>query len=306
MANTLKIKRSAYDGSAAPGSGALVAGELSIAQGSKKLYIGREHTNLGAVEEYHLPLLTDLTANSTSFGLAVASGDANNNAYTLTLASGVAGDGLTLSSHVLNVSVDSAQIANGSIDFAHMSANSIDSDQYVDGSIDNVHLAGSIANAKLANSSTTVAGDSGSSAVSLGGTLTIAGTANEIVTSESGGTLTIALPDNVTIGGNLTVDGTTTTVNSTTVTIDDTIFTLGGDGAAGSDDNKDRGIEFKWHNGSAAKVGFFGMDDSDSKFKFIPDGAVTTEVSSGAVGSSEWNDVEAATISGATIDCGSF
>ena len=306
MANTLKIKRSAYDGTSAPGNDALVAGELAIAQGSKKLYIGREHTNLGAVEEYHLPLLTDLTANATSFGLTVASGDANNNAYTLTLASGVAGDGLSLSSHALNVSVDSAQIVNGSIDLAHMSANSVDSTQYVDGSIDNEHLAGSIANAKLSNSTFTIAGDSGTSAVALGETLTIVGTANEVTAVESGKTVTIGMPDDIVITGDLTVNGTTTTVNSTAVTIDDPVFTLGGDSAPGSDDNKDRGIEFRWHNGSAAKIGFFGMDDTDSKFKYIPIAGNSSEVFSGSVGSSEWDDVEAASISGATIDCGSF
>jgi len=36
---------------------------------------------------------------------------------------------------------DSAEIAAGAIDLAHMSVNSIDSDQYVDGSIDNAHIA---------------------------------------------------------------------------------------------------------------------------------------------------------------------
>ena len=84
--------------------------------------------------------------------------------------------------------------------------------------------------------------------------------------------------------GNLTVNGTTTTVNSTVVTIDDPIFTLGGDSAPGSDDNKDRGIEFRWHNGSAAKVGFFGYDDSAGKFTFIPDATNSSEVFSGTAG----------------------
>jgi len=84
--------------------------------------------------------------------------------------------------------------------------------------------------------------------------------------------------------GNLTVNGTTTTVNSTTVTIDDPIFTLGGDSAPGSDDNKDRGIEFRWHNGSAAKIGFFGFDDSTGKFTFIPDATNSSEVFSGTAG----------------------
>ena len=76
---------------------------------------------------------------------------------------------------------------------------------------------------------------------------------------------------NVAVSGNLPLSGTTTTVNSTTTTVDDPVFTIGGDSAPGSDDNKDRGIEFRWHNGSAAKVGFFGFDDSTGKFTFIPD-----------------------------------
>lgn len=89
---------------------------------------------------------------------------------------------------------------------------------------------------------------------------------------------------NLVLGGNLTVNGTTSTVNSTTVTIDDPIFTLGGDTAPGSDDNKDRGIEFNWHNGSTAKVGFFGFDDSAGKFTFIPDATNSSEVFSGSAG----------------------
>tara|TARA_X000000950_G_scaffold66556_3_gene82080 strand:- start:14996 stop:16528 length:1533 start_codon:yes stop_codon:yes gene_type:complete len=93
-----------------------------------------------------------------------------------------------------------------------------------------------------------------------------------------------AIGGNLTVTGNLTVNGTTTTVNSTTTTVDDPIFTLGGDTAPGSDDNKDRGIEFRYHTGSAAKVGFFGFDDSTGKFTFIPDATNNTEVFSGTAG----------------------
>ena len=89
---------------------------------------------------------------------------------------------------------------------------------------------------------------------------------------------------NVVVGGNLTVNGTTTTVNSTTTTVDDPVFTLGGDTAPSSDDNKDRGIEFNYHTGSAAKVGFFGYDDSAGKFTFIADATNSSEVFSGSPG----------------------
>lgn len=136
-----------------------------------------------------------------------------------------------------------------------------------------------------------IAGDSGTGAVDLDSqSLTIAGTSNEIETSASGQTITIGLPNNVTVGnnltvdGNLTVNGTQTTVNSTTVTVDDPIFVVGGDSAPGSDDNKDRGIEFRWHNGSAAKLGFFGFDDSTGKFTFVPDATDNSAIISGTKG----------------------
>lgn len=58
---------------------------------------------------------------------------------------------------------------------------------------------------------------------------------------------------NAIITGNLTVNGTTTTVNSTTTTLDDPILTLGGDTAPTSDDNKDRGIEFRYYTGVLQK-----------------------------------------------------
>ena len=95
---------------------------------------------------------------------------------------------------------------------------------------------------------------------------------------------TITTTGAITVGGDLTVNGTTTTVKSTTITVDDPIFTLGGDSAPGSDDNKDRGIEFRYHTGTAAKIGFFGYDDSESAFTFIPDASNSSEVFSGTVG----------------------
>ncbi len=102
---------------------------------------------------------------------------------------------------------------------------------------------------------------------------------------------TITTTGAVTVGGDLTVNGTTTTVNSTTITVDDPIFTLGGDTAPGSDDNKDRGIEFRYHNGTAAKIGFFGWDDSATAFTFIPDATNSSEVFSGTVGNAVFGNI---------------
>ena len=120
-----------------------------------------------------------------------------------------------------------------------------------------------------------------------GGTIGSASDADAISISASG---------DVTISQDLIVNGTTTTVNSTTVTIDDPIFTVGGDSAPGSDDNKDRGIEFRYHDGSSAKIGFFGFDDSTGKFSFIPDATNSSEVFSGTKGTIDVGAVESATV----------
>jgi len=84
----------------------------------------------------------------------------------------------------------------------------------------------------------------------------------------------------VTVGGDLTVNGTTTTVNSTTISVDDPIITIGGDVAPSSDDNKDRGIVFRWYDSgaSAAKTGFFGYDDSSGQFVYLKEAIVANEV----------------------------
>jgi len=207
----------------------------------------------------------------------------------------VSGDATLASNGALTISANAVQLGN--IDFFvdedNMASNSdvkVPSQQSVKAYVDS----------QLTAQDVDFAGDSGTGAVDLDSqSLTIAGTANEIETSASGQTLTVGLPNNVTVGnnltvtGNLTVNGTTTTVNSTTPTVDDPVFTLGGDSAPGSDDNKDRGIEFRYHNGSAAKVGFFGFDDSTSKFTFIADATNTSEVFSGSAGDVAFGGISA-------------
>ena len=72
---------------------------------------------------------------------------------------------------------------------------------------------------------------------------TIAGTSNEVTVSGSGSEgagVTIGLPDDVTITGDLTVSGTTTTIESTTVTIDDPLFAL-------ADNNSGDAVDIGWY-----------------------------------------------------------
>jgi hypothetical protein len=167
----------------------------------------------------------------------------------------------------------------------------------------------------------TIGADSGDDdTVTVGtDTLNFVGTANEIETTVSDNQIQIGLPDNVTVGnnltvtgsflsddvtastvtinGNLTVTGTTTTVDSTTVTIADPIFEIGDDA---SDDNLDRGIKFKYNSGGA-KVGFFGFDDSAGVFTAINDATDTSSVFSGSAGAVKFGAIEGTSFSDGTI-----
>lgn len=110
---------------------------------------------------------------------------------------------------------------------------------------------------------------------------------NDTISTTSGGVMYLdpnpsGSAGSVVIEGNLTINGTTTTVNSTVVTVDDPIFILGGDTALSAPDGMDKGILFQWHNGTAAKQGFFGYDASDARFTFIEDATNASEVISGA------------------------
>lgn len=111
----------------------------------------------------------------------------------------------------------------------------------------------------------------------------------------------------VVIEGNLQVNGTQTTINSTTVTIDDPIFVLGGDTPPESDDSLDRGIEFNWHNGTSAKLGFFGYDDSASEFIFVPDATDTSGIISGTNGNAAFGKIRLTdTTASTTTTSGAF
>jgi len=132
--------------------------------------------------------------------------------------------------------------------------------------------------------------------IASGGTLTFAATANETTVAQSGGTVTIGLPNNVTIAGNLTVSGTTTTINSTVTTVDDPVITVGGDTAPGSADTKDRGVEFRYFlTGDQARIGFFGFDNSAQAFTGFTAATNSSEVFSGTVMNAVFGNITAAT-----------
>jgi len=162
----------------------------------------------------------------------------------------------------------------------------------------------------LSSSGFTLSDGTNSTVVSGGDTLAVSGTANEVEVAVGAGTdtLTIGLPNNVTvsndltvannlavtgsatiganitIAGNLTVQGSTTTIESVVSVVNDPIMQIGtGATAPTTNDGKDRGIAFDWYD-TAARQGFFGWDNSTGLFTFIPDATITAEVVSGTVG----------------------
>ena len=101
------------------------------------------------------------------------------------------------------------------------------------------------------------------------------------------------LTDNVVISGNLTVQGTTTTVESTTVTIDDPVIALADNTTSSTSDGLDRGVRFKWGDGSAVKTGFFGFDIQTARFVFTKDESVSSDDFTAPWSDAEFGDIYA-------------
>ena len=95
---------------------------------------------------------------------------------------------------------------------------------------------------------------------------------------------------NTIIGGNLTVNGTTTTVESTVITLNDPVIKVG-DGSIAAGDGLDRGVNFDWGNGSVVKTGFFGFDIQTQRFSFKPDSSASSEDYSSPWGDAQFNDL---------------
>ena len=223
--------------------------------------------------------------------------------------------------------ISTAEIANDAVTSAKIADDQVDSEHLAAGAIDTEHIAAlQVTTAKIANDAVTADKIADNSVGAAQLYLASDGTSGQVLTSDGDGSFSWAnagsdvdvtavnlqarlgeISSDVTIGnassvdttisgdlsvtGDLTVSGTTTTVNSTTVTIDDPIFTLGGDTAPSSDDNKDRGIEFRYHTGSAAALGFIGYDDSTGYFTMLTGATNTSEVFSGTKGTLEVRSV---------------
>lgn len=70
----------------------------------------------------------------------------------------------------------------------------------------------------------------------------------------------------------------------------DPILSVGGILAPNTNDLKDRGIEYFWHNGTTSKLGFFGYKNNTGRFVFIKEGTNTNEIFSGIYGDVEFGN----------------
>ena len=114
----------------------------------------------------------------------------------------------------------------------------------------------------------------------------------------------IETTNDLTVGGNLIVNGTTVTTNVDTVTIEDPSITVGKpSGNLEESDFKDRGIEFVYQTGDAVQItGFFGYDHSDSRWVFLNPATNSNGVYSGTAGVVKVGGVESSGgISGTVI-----
>ena len=154
-----------------------------------------------------------------------------------------------------------------------------------------IDAKGRITSASTANISTsfTLSDGTNTQTIAGGDTLTVSGTSNEVEVAVSAtDTLTIGLPNNVTVSNNLTVSGDLTVVGSTTQTgsvITDNNFT--GLSNSNTANSTDFGFYGKYVESSTTKYAGIYYDASDSgTFKIFKDTqtAPTTTINSSATG----------------------
>jgi len=291
MPNTILIKRRTSGSAGSPAS--LAVGELAFNEVDDSLWIGKTGSNtlsIGGPGSF-----VTLTSNQTISGIKTFTGatvlgtpasGTLTNCTGLPVSTGLSGLGSNVATFLATpsstnlASAVTDETGSGSLVFAtspvlvtpNLGTPSAGTLTNCTGLTLTTGVTGTL---PVANGGTGVTSSTGSGSVVLSASPTLTGTV---------GCSNLTSTGNIIVGGNLTVNGTTTTVNSTITTLDDPIITLGGDAAPTSDDNKDRGVEFQWHNGSSAKTGFFGFDDSSGYMVFIPDATNTSEVFSGTLG----------------------
>ena len=206
---------------------------------------------------------------------------------------------ITIASGV-TIATDTADINGGAIDGTTIGANSaaaVTTSALVAttadinaGTVDNVTIGGSTAAAGTFTTAT---------AVSVQATNVKAndGTAAMTIADSTGA---VEISTALTVGGNLTVNGTTTTVDSTTLTIEDPLIQLAKNNSGGSANTFDQGLFF--NRGSSDNVSFL-WDESTDQFAF----AVTASedgTTAGNVTINSYAALRAGVITGSDVETG--
>ena len=235
--------------------------------------------NDSSADHQYVIAVSELTADRTlTLPLLTGNDQVTTDAHATTLTNKT----IDLASNTVTGSLAEFNTALQSESFAGLAATQTLTNKTISGSSNTLS---NIGNSSLSNSSITFGDGSSSTAASLGGTVVIQGTTNEVEVSESSGTFTVGLPNNVTISGNLTVSGDTTTVNTATLAVEDPLINL----ATGN------------NSSDAVDIGFYGLYDTsgsqdlyaglfrdagDGKFKLFKDNqaAPTTTVNTSGTG----------------------
>ena len=235
--------------------------------------------NDSSADHQYVFAVSELTADRTvTLPLLTGNDQITMDAHTSTLTNKT----IDLASNTVTGSLAEFNTALQSESFAGLAATQTLTNKTISGA-DNT--LSNIGNSSLSNSAITVSDGSNTTAVALGGTMTFAGTSNEVEVAESSGTVTIGLPANVTISGDLTVSGNTTTVNTATLAVEDPLINL----ATGnnSSDAVDIGF-YGLYDTSGSQDLYAGMfrDAGDGKFKLFKDNqaAPTTTVNTSGTG----------------------
>lgn len=232
----------------------------------------------------------DITAVSIvaddSNSVAVSTGD-----YNLTIAGGT---GLTSSVNgtVLTVALDDTNVSPGSFGSAsNVATFTVDQQGRI-----------TAANNVAISVSNTISDGTTNTTLSTGGTLTIQGTDNEVEVVNANNTLTLGLPDDVNIAGNvvisgdLTVQGDNVILNTETLTVDDNIIVLNNNVTAAPTENA--GIEVE--RGTSDNVSI-RWNESTDRWQFTNDGTNYNNIATTADSEYKTSFPSTATTAGSTI-----
>lgn len=218
------------------------------------------------------------TAATLSFGEGLSSGSFNGSTNITIQVSGAAqltNNAITKWDNTDNKFVSSSLTDTGTVIFGSSSIQLTGASSNLSGSFsgsffgDGSNLTGLVSTLRISGSN--YAGQqitSGSVALTNQG-LTVLGTQNEISVTASNQTIQIGLPDDVTIGNNLTVtgdlfvQGTTTQINTTDLYVEDKFIVL----ASGSNATTDGGIIIDRGTDSAANIAF-GFDAGTDRWGY--------------------------------------